>query len=679
MLKFVRLSGENVGTFHKFDLPLSDQGFVLVSGHTGAGKSTLFSLIPFLLFGQTARDGKSRTSFQHPNRKGMLAVVEFEAHGHKWKVWQARDHSEHGTGLWIASDGSDKSPYTEADTRAKIKEVVGMEYEDFCTAIYLPQGSAHLMIDGSDADRWSYMAALSGCSVLEQAADRVKPTADEVARPKAQIEAWRDTLGRLREKRLALPDEQDILSTLDATAQEAEALSKAIDEIDDRISTLAAKRDKAAKMEALEAELESLPSEAPKTPPEALESRLDRLREYQTRYTASSRALRAAEALPEIQPFSPDRRAECLSLIAAAEVESNNAKSEIEALSEVGAICGQCGQQVSEAHRKARGKSLAKTVKSCSERLTLLRAEARQLAEAEKAQAERDRLLAKVDPEASVDKASAIESVSERLRAARKAQADYDRGVSIAARLETIRASVGDDTTETLAKRIAKLTVKRDSALQRMAEVTEGLAKLEADIDGWKAYRSERKSAKAMLAEAESSLAHSMLKAQVSAGLQELKRRRVETVAATLVEFAGQYLSGTGEDRLKVELGQRKFGIEVERSDKDGKRYILPAKRLSGGERDRLSAAFIFASQAVNRSRKRTNLLVLDEPMAHASENVWLEFLDRLLEQQQEAESAGQTTLVSTHTAIAQQSGLWVKEWAVKKSGDVSSVKVRSR
>lgn len=679
MLRFTRLYGENVGTFRKFDLPLDDQGFVLVSGQTGAGKSTLFSLIPFLLFGQTARDGKSRTSFQHPNRKGMLAAVEFEAHGHQWKVWQARDHKEQGTGLWISSDGGDKSPYTEADTRAKIKEVVGMEFEDFCTAIYLPQGSAHLMIDGSDADRWSYMAALSGCSVLEQAADRVKPSADEVAKPKAQAEAWRSTLDRLREKRKALPDENELLVTLDSMAQEAESLAEAVDKIESKIAALSAKRDKAAKIEALEAEAESAPAEPPKTPPEALEARLDRLRAYQSRYTASMKALEAVEALSGAEDFDHERKTECIRLIAASEVEVSNAKSELEALSGVGAVCGQCGQTVSVEHIKSKRRSLSKSIRDGEATLASLRAEVAALSKAEKAHAERSRLMAKVDPEAKTDKAHLVESVAERLREARKHQAEYDRGRSILARLEGLRAAVGDDTTATLAKRISRLTGQRDEAMQRMTDVTDRLAKVEAEVDGWRAYRADRKDAKARLSEAESSLEQNLLRLQVSAGLQELKRRRVETVAATLVEFAGQYLSGTGEDRLKVELGQRKFGIEVERSDKEGKRYTLPAKRLSGGERDRLSAAFIFASQAVNRSRKRTNLLVLDEPMAHASENVWLEFLDRLLEQQAEAGMEGQTTLVSTHMVIAQQSGLWIREWSVKKTGDVSSVKVRSK
>ena len=57
-MKIISCHAENFGSYKKLDFEFDSKGLTLVSGPTGAGKSTLCDLVPWVLFGTTAKGGK---------------------------------------------------------------------------------------------------------------------------------------------------------------------------------------------------------------------------------------------------------------------------------------------------------------------------------------------------------------------------------------------------------------------------------------------------------------------------------------------------------------------------------------------------------------------------------------------------------------------------------------------
>lgn len=58
-MRILKVEVTNFGSYGYLELELKDQGLILVHGATGSGKSTLQDIVPWLLFGVTAKGGKA--------------------------------------------------------------------------------------------------------------------------------------------------------------------------------------------------------------------------------------------------------------------------------------------------------------------------------------------------------------------------------------------------------------------------------------------------------------------------------------------------------------------------------------------------------------------------------------------------------------------------------------------
>lgn len=56
-MRILKITAQNFGSYDYIEFTPSDKGLTLISGPTGSGKSTLCDLVPWCLFGQTAKNG----------------------------------------------------------------------------------------------------------------------------------------------------------------------------------------------------------------------------------------------------------------------------------------------------------------------------------------------------------------------------------------------------------------------------------------------------------------------------------------------------------------------------------------------------------------------------------------------------------------------------------------------
>lgn len=178
--------------------PLADVGLFVVSGPTGAGKSTIFDAICFALYGSLSgtRSGHAdvRSHYADPAARCSVTLV-FDAGGQRWKV--SRQPAQvvqklRGTGTtnqpatavlerWT---GADWEPDTTKvrDVTARCRDLVGLTLEQFERVVLLPQGRFAEVLNAKTNERSDLLRTLFGSEIFDRAAEILAEQARESER-----------------------------------------------------------------------------------------------------------------------------------------------------------------------------------------------------------------------------------------------------------------------------------------------------------------------------------------------------------------------------------------------------------------------------------------------------------------------------------------------------------------
>ena len=117
-VKFTKVTIHHFLSFDHAELDLTDKGYCLVSGvnknpkdsakSNGAGKSTIFNAISYVLTGETLQGLKSNLGNIYFN-DGCWVSLNFTIDGHEYTLLRSKDDDTYGTNLKITVDGDDKS------------------------------------------------------------------------------------------------------------------------------------------------------------------------------------------------------------------------------------------------------------------------------------------------------------------------------------------------------------------------------------------------------------------------------------------------------------------------------------------------------------------------------------------------------------------------------------------
>ena len=148
---------------------LNEHQLFVVSGSTGAGKTTIFDAICFALYGSSSGTDRDQTKmlrsdFADDDTHTGVELL-FEIHGKRYRVLRQLSHIKEGrktaTGekyefYEVLSDGTEIAVVERqrvSDINPKLEEIIGLTYDQFSQIVMLPQGEFRKLLTSASENK----------------------------------------------------------------------------------------------------------------------------------------------------------------------------------------------------------------------------------------------------------------------------------------------------------------------------------------------------------------------------------------------------------------------------------------------------------------------------------------------------------------------------------------------
>ncbi len=207
-MKLVRLTIQNINSLKdavviRFDDPAyADNGLFLISGPTGAGKTTIFDAICIALFGRTPRTKPSG------DQNNVLTIGEsicraellFETEDGKRYLATWAQHRSKGGRLQKATheisdqtDGNRLLADKTSETVCQVERILGLDFDQFCKTAYVVQGAFDQFLKAKDKDKMAIFTKITGQKKYAKISEKAR------TKLKNLEERYSDLGGRLNE------------------------------------------------------------------------------------------------------------------------------------------------------------------------------------------------------------------------------------------------------------------------------------------------------------------------------------------------------------------------------------------------------------------------------------------------------------------------------------------------
>ena len=185
---------------------LGDSGLYLITGDTGAGKTTIFDAITFALYGlasgQVRDSAMFRSKYADTATETFVELV-FSYQGKKYQVFRSPEYmapKKRGTGLTLRKAEAqliypdERQPVTKArDVTRAIEELLGLDYEQFTQIAMIAQGDFQKLLLAGTVQRGEIFRQIFHTGIYQQVQLKLKDAArsrykeyDEMRRSIAQ-------------------------------------------------------------------------------------------------------------------------------------------------------------------------------------------------------------------------------------------------------------------------------------------------------------------------------------------------------------------------------------------------------------------------------------------------------------------------------------------------------------
>lgn len=185
---------------------LWEGGLYLITGDTGAGKTTIFDAITFALYGQASgqvRDSAMFRSKYADTATETFVELVFSYQGKKYQVFRSPEYmapKKRGTGLTLRKAEAqliypdERQPVTKArDVTRAIEELLGLDYEQFTQIAMIAQGDFQKLLLAGTTQRGEIFRQIFHTGLYQQVQMKLKDAArsrykeyDEMRRSIAQ-------------------------------------------------------------------------------------------------------------------------------------------------------------------------------------------------------------------------------------------------------------------------------------------------------------------------------------------------------------------------------------------------------------------------------------------------------------------------------------------------------------
>ncbi len=237
---------------------LGQAGLFVVSGPTGAGKTSVFDAMTFALYGELPGARKEYKSLRsdHADPKATCSVsLEFEAGADLWMVWRQPEQlrpKKRGDGVTTEKAKATLSHWQNgqwqgvstniSDVNARVTTLVGLSARQFQRVMLLPQGEFQRVLKAPTRERKELLRTLFDTDIYEAAEQRLAERSKAAQRVLAEIDAERNS-----EVKVAVRSLGEAAAELGIEVEahtEPEAIELALEALTDGpLATLAHQRD----------------------------------------------------------------------------------------------------------------------------------------------------------------------------------------------------------------------------------------------------------------------------------------------------------------------------------------------------------------------------------------------------------------------------------------------------
>ena len=237
--------------------------FTVITGRTGAGKSSILDAITFALYGATARTDIQSVKISDVCRPGGYVRVAFRQADARWDVKRGFTTKKESY-LEVSRDGEAVAG-TIHEKEATIRDVVGLDYVAFRNSTFVRQEEMKELGSARGADRLAVFQKLFRLEVFERALEIAKAQQagleKELIAREAAIAAQVEKLAKIPEMRGVLEaaraetgTRQARVTALEDTVRETEASLKGLEaQHDDWVRARSALEDRTARLAATRA------------------------------------------------------------------------------------------------------------------------------------------------------------------------------------------------------------------------------------------------------------------------------------------------------------------------------------------------------------------------------------------------------------------------------------------
>ncbi len=216
------------------NLDFSGFDYACISGHNGAGKSSLLNSITWALFGE-ARGKSSDVINLHPEVKAAEVAFAFEHEGNTYRVQRTLPRHKSTILEFQVKAADGWRPLTEKttrDTQARIEQTLRLDYDTFVNASFFLQGKADQFTQQNPGKRKDVLSNILGLEMWEEyknrSAERRKLIEREVDGLEARLSEIDSELAEEDARKARLAELESTLAHLTATRTAQEAVLESI-------------------------------------------------------------------------------------------------------------------------------------------------------------------------------------------------------------------------------------------------------------------------------------------------------------------------------------------------------------------------------------------------------------------------------------------------------------------